>query len=59
MAKKRRLATILTYLTLEIGAMMGVPIRPEQIEELTRALNGTQVVHVVREEESGDPPGER
>ncbi len=56
MAKKRRFATILTYLTLELGAMMGVPVRLDQIEEMTRLLNKAQIVHVVREDAGGDPP---
>jgi hypothetical protein len=56
MAKKRRLATILTYLTLELGAMMGVPVRLDQIEEMTRLMNRVQVVQIVKDEASGDPP---
>ncbi len=47
MAKKRRLATIFTYLTLELGAMLGVPIRLDQIEEMTRLLNQAQMAQVV------------
>jgi hypothetical protein len=56
MAKKRRLATILTYLTLEMGALLGVPVRLDQIEEMTRLMNQVQVVLVVKDEENGDPP---
>lgn len=56
MPKKRRLATIFTYLTLELGAMLGVPVRLDQIEEMTRLLTQTQVVCVVKDEASGDPP---
>jgi hypothetical protein len=58
MAQKRRLATIFTYLTLELGAMLGVPVRLDQIEEMTRLLNRTQVVSVMPDEESGEPPPE-
>lgn len=43
MARRRRLATILAYLTLEVGALVGVPVRLDQIEEMTRLLNRTQV----------------
>ena len=56
MAKKRRLATLLTYLTLELGALLGVPLRLDQIEEMTRLLNRTQVTEVAREDAGGDPP---
>jgi len=56
MAKRRLLATLFTYLALELGVALGLPLRPEQIEELTRVLNQTQVVCVVKDEESGEPP---
>ncbi len=59
MAKKRRLATIFTYLTLELGAMLGVPVRLDQIEAMTRLLNQAQVVSVFKLEEAGDPPPEK
>ena len=59
MAKKRRLATILTYLTLEMGALLGVPVRLDQIEEMTRLMNQVQVVAVMREDAGGDPPDRR
>ncbi len=43
---------------LEAGAMAGVPMRPDQIVELTRMIHNTQVVQVVRREDlgDGDPP---
>jgi hypothetical protein len=56
MARKRRLATILTYLTLELGAMLGVPVRLDQIEEMTRRLQRATVEQVAPDQESGDPP---
>ena len=56
MERKRRLATILAYLTLELGALCGVPVRVDQIEEMTRLLNQTQVTCVQKREDSGDPP---
>jgi len=56
MARKHRLATILAYLTLEMGAMFGVPVRLDQIEEMTRLLNQSQVVQTMREDAGGDPP---
>lgn len=56
MARRRWLATVLAYMTLEMGALFGVPIRPAQIEEMTRLLNQTQVVYVEEDDNGGDPP---
>jgi hypothetical protein len=57
-AWRRRLAQLLIYVMLEAGALAGVPMRPEEIEDLTRLMTGTKVVKVVRGEEDGDgdPP---
>ncbi|HXU30006.1 MAG TPA: hypothetical protein VN851_05460 [Thermoanaerobaculia bacterium] len=43
---------------LEVGALAGAPIRPEDIENLTRVMNATQVVQVARRDDDGDgdPP---
>ena len=57
MARRRNwLAKIFLYVVLEVGALSGVPMRPEQIEALMRSMNGTQVVEVLRRESDGDPP---
>jgi hypothetical protein len=56
MARKRWLATVFTYLMLEVGALMGAPVRPEQIEEITRLLSQTVVTEVVERDAGGDPP---
>jgi hypothetical protein len=56
MARKRWLATVFTYLMLEVGALMGAPVRPEQIEEITRLLSQTVVSEVVERDAGGDPP---
>jgi len=58
MAQRHWLAKILMFLVLETGALVGVPMRPDQIEELTRILNQTAVVNVQRREDDGDgePP---
>jgi hypothetical protein len=36
---RQRLRTLLCCAVLEIGALFGVPMRPEQIRELMRTLN--------------------
>lgn len=58
MARRGRLAKILVFLMLEAGALVGVPMRPDQIEDLTRLMNGTKLEQVVRRADDGDadPP---
>ena len=56
MLRGRKLATILAYLTLEWGALFGVPVRLDQIEEMTRLLNQTQVAGIELRDQGGDPP---
>ncbi len=55
--RKSWLGKVLIYAVLEFGALLGVPVRPDQIEEMTRQLNNT-VAEVARPEKdpSGDPP---
>ena len=56
MARKRRLAVLFTYLMLEVGALLGAPIRPDEIETITRLFNETQVTQVAERDAGGDPP---
>jgi len=42
---------------LELGALFGMPMRPEQVQEFMQMLNEPKVAHVLpSEDESGDPP---
>ena len=54
MPQRRWLAKVLMFATLELGAMAGVPMRPDQIEELTRLMNKTRVVLAAPEQTDGD-----
>jgi hypothetical protein len=36
---------------LEVGALTGVPMRPEEIRELMQTLNQPKVAHVLKETE--------
>jgi len=56
LARPRWLAKTLLYLTLEFGALVGVPMRVDEIEELTRLMNNTQVVQLLERDDDGDPP---
>jgi len=51
-----RLAKIFFYLVLEVGALFGVHMRPEQIEELMNIHNRTVACDVWRKED--DEPEE-
>lgn len=58
MARKGWLPTVFVYLMIELGALCGVPVRLDQIEQMTRLLHQTPVVKVARGENNGDddPP---
>ena len=56
MLRGRKMATVLAYLTLELAALLGVPVRVDEIEEMARLLNQTRAVGVERRKEAGDPP---
>jgi hypothetical protein len=53
-----RLRTLLVCAMLEYAAMMGSPMRPEEIEELMRQMNQPKLAHVIPDESehgAGDP----
>ena len=53
----RRLRTAFVCLVLQVGLVTGVPVRPDEIEELLRRLNEPKLAHELRDEDdSGDPP---
>jgi hypothetical protein len=51
---KRALARLLLFGVLEVGALVGVPITPEQIEKLLDLMNRTRVVQVVKKDRDGE-----
>jgi hypothetical protein len=54
-----RLSRVLLCVCLEFGALAGIPMRPEQIEDLLRMLGGPEVVEALPEEDDqggGGPP---
>jgi hypothetical protein len=56
-----RLRRILLCVALEMGALAGVPMRPEEIRKLLEAMAGPKTVHVARSEDDrgdGDPDRE-
>jgi hypothetical protein len=54
-AVRKQLRTVLVCAVLEFGAMIGLPMRPEEIEALMRTMNLPKVAHTLPEEsENGD-----
>jgi len=54
-----RLRTLLVCSMLEYAALMGSPMRPEEIEELMRQMNQPKLAHVLRDEDdTGDGDSE-
>jgi hypothetical protein len=57
MSIKRRLRTLLLCLPLLLGAFAGMPMRPEEIEELMHSANQQKIVVTISDEsENGDEP---
>ena len=53
----RRARTVVCCAILEIGTLMGVPMRPEQIQDLMSAMNVPKVARTNPDDtESGGPP---
>ena len=57
---RERLRTMLVCAALQVGVLCGVPMRPEQIQELMFQMNLPKLAHVIPDEEAGgngdDPP---
>ncbi len=58
MRRPGRLSRVLLCVCLEFGAMAGIPMRPDQIEDLMRMLSGPKVAQVLpgEDEEGGGQP---
>ena len=52
-----RLRTLLVCAMLEYAALIGSPMRPEEIQELMRVMNQPKLVHVVSDDEPEPEPG--
>lgn len=56
MSIKSRLRTALCCAVLQVGVVIGVPMRPEQIQELMRDLSAPRIARTIpAERENGDP----
>jgi hypothetical protein len=50
MSLKNSLRKIVLCITLQAGLIMGVPMRPEEIEELMRCMSQPEIVRTIPEE---------
>ena len=58
MRVRERLRTMLVCAALQVGVFWGVPMRPEQIQELMHQMHQPKVAHVIpQEDEDGGDPG--
>ena len=56
MSIRDRLRTILCCAVLELGVVMGIPMRPEQNHDLMRDMNAPKIARTTPDErEDGDP----
>jgi hypothetical protein len=54
---KERLRTLVCCVTLEFGALFGIPMRPEQIRDLMQTLNQPKIAQTTPDEsDNGDGP---
>ena len=59
MSLRQRLRVLVACAALEVGVLMGVPMRPDEIQALMQQMNQPVLAHVLpSEDESGDddPP---
>lgn len=55
MSPQPRLRTLMVCLMLEFGALTGITMRPEQIQELMHTMNQPKTAHTIPDErEKGD-----
>jgi len=52
---RQRLRVLVACAALEVGVLMGVPMRPDEIQSLMQQMNQPVLAHVLpSEDESGD-----
>jgi hypothetical protein len=58
MSLAKRLRVLVVCAALEIGVLSGVPMRPDEIQELMNQMNQPKVAHVLpsQNDEGDDPP---
>jgi hypothetical protein len=56
MSLRKRVAKILLFAVLEVGALVGVPMSPRQIEELLNLMNRTEIHETIKHDGGLIPP---
>ena len=58
MSVRKKIRVLLVCLTLQVGVLAGVPMRPEEIEELMHGMNQPALAHVlpIAQDDGDDPP---
>lgn len=54
MSKKHTLRKVVLCIALIFGAMIGIPMRADRVEEMLKAMNAIKVEHVVQQENDSD-----
>ena len=54
MSLRKRLRTVCACLVLEMGVLLGVPVRAEQVEELLRSINQPRLAQTNPEQAEKD-----
>jgi hypothetical protein len=54
--KNHALRKLVLCVSLIFGAMIGLPMRPDRVEETLRAMNRVRIQHVVKQENDQDEP---
>jgi hypothetical protein len=52
----KRLRVLFVCAVLEMGVLVGAPMRPEEIQELMHQMNQPKIAHVLPAESEGDGP---
>ena len=52
----KRLRDVFLCIVLAAASAAGIPMRPDEVEELMRAMNQPKVAHTLREEDREDDP---
>jgi hypothetical protein len=60
MSLTSRLRVLVVCLALELGVLVGVPMRPDEIQELMHQMNQPTLAHVLptEDDDGGDGPSE-
>jgi hypothetical protein len=58
MSLASRLRVLFVCVVLEVGVLSGVPVRPDEIQQLMNQMNQPKLAHVLPADEQGgdDPP---